>query len=134
MRPTMLRRFTSGLLTLVLFGTLAGGAASGRGGAAECPMARMSGMHDCCKRALSKGRAPGVAAARLCCLVNCPQPAPTGTNFTYRASSDVSTSPRLAATAPKQSLRPAAHARECSPPFQSSHSPPAYIQHSAFLI
>jgi hypothetical protein len=131
----MLRRFTSGLLTLVLFGTLAGGAALGRGGAGgDCPMARMSGMHDCCKRARSKARTPGLAAAQLCCLVNCPQSAPTGTNFTYRTSADASTSPRLAVTAQTPSLRPDAHAREYSPPFQSSHSPPAYIQHSAFLI
>src|SRR5436305_9715942 len=131
----MLRRFTSGLLTLVLFGTLAGGAAFARGGAGgDCPMARVGGMHDCCKRALSKGRAPGLAAAQLCCLVNCPQPAPTGTNFTFRASSDASTSPRPTASVQTPGLRPDARPLAYSPPFQLSHSPPAYIQHSAFLI
>ena len=121
-------------MTAVLFGTLACGAAFARGSAQEYPMAGMSGKHNCCKRALSKSRMPVLDAARLCCLVNWPEPAPTGTNFTFSASADASTSPRPAVATETPTLRPVAHARDYPPPFQPAHSPPAYIQHSAFLI
>jgi hypothetical protein len=130
----MLRRFTSGLMTAVLFGTLACGGAFARGGARECPMPGMSGKHSCCKLAHSKARTPALNAARLCCLVNWPEPAPTGTNFTFNASADASTSPRPVVATETPTLRPVARARDYSPPFQPAHSPPAYIQHSAFLI
>lgn len=130
----MLKRFTSGLMTVVLFGTLACGGAFARGGARECPMSGMSGKHSCCKRALSKRHVPVLDAARLCCLVNLPQPTPASTNFNFQASADASTSPRPAVATETPSLRPFAHALAYSPPFQPAHSPPAYIQHSAFLI
>ena len=120
------------LLAATLLGTLAGASfAAPRGARAECPMSR---AHGCCKKARRNKRAPAAApTARLCCVVNCPQPAPTGANYTLRPSNATATDPRPAAT-----LQPAApvfgHARAYSPPFQPSHSPPAYIQHSAFLI
>ena len=130
----MLRRFTSGLTAAALFCTLLGGAAFARSGGGECRMPGMSGKHACCKRARAKGRAPVVGAARLCCLVNPPEQTPAGTNSAFNTSADASTSPRPPATAGTPSLRPPARARAYSPPFQPSHSPPAYIQHSAFLI
>ena len=121
-------------MTAVLFCTLLGGAALARGAGGECRMSGMGGAHACCKRARSKRRAPAVDAARLCCLVKWPEPAPASTNFTFNASADAGTSPRPADAAQAPGLRPAALARVYSPPFQPSHSPPAYIQHSAFLI
>jgi hypothetical protein len=129
----MLKRFTSGLMAAVIFGALACGAAFA-GGGAECPMAGMSGKHACCKRARTKRREPVLGAARLCCLVNWPAPAPTGTNFAYRASADASTSPRPSAATVTPNMRAESRARVYSQPFQPAHSPPAYIQHSAFLI
>jgi hypothetical protein len=128
----MLKRFTSGLMTAALFGALLGGAAFARGG--ECRMPGMSSTHACCKRARSKASAPGLSAVLPCCLVNLPQPTPASTNFTFSASADASTSPRPAVATETPALRPVAHARDYSPPFQPAHSPPAYIQHSAFLI
>jgi hypothetical protein len=128
----MLRTLTSGLirllLTATLLGALAGSAAAHRD---ECPMA---GMHDCCKKARQKQQdAPGVEAARLCCIVNCSQPAPTGTNFTFQSSPGAANTPQPRATqAP--SAPAATQSREYSPPFQPSHSPPVYIRHAAFLI
>jgi hypothetical protein len=130
----MLRRFTSGLLKAVLLCTLLGGAAFARGTGGECGMSGAGGKHACCKRARTKSRAPVVVAARLCCLVNLPERTPANTNFAFNTAADASTSPRPAAAAETPSLRPHAHARAYSPPFQPSHSPPAYIQHSAFLI
>jgi hypothetical protein len=120
------------MLAVTLLGALlgAGVVAAPRGARAECPMSR---MHGCCKKARQNRRAPGVAPARLCCIVNCPQPAPTGTNFTLRPSHGTASDP-----GPPASVAPPApdaeHARAYSPPFRPSHSPPAYIQHAAFLI
>lgn len=130
----MLRRFTSGLMAAVVLSALLGGAAFARGAGGECRMSGASGKHACCKRARSKRRAHTLGAARLCCLVRLPEQTPAGTNFTFNASADASTSPRPAAAAETPNARPHAHARVYSPPFQPSHSPPAYIQHSAFLI
>jgi hypothetical protein len=110
------------------------GAAFARGAGGGCPMPGMGGAHSCCKRAPAKRRAPSFDAARLCCLLKWPEPAPAGSNFNFRASSDASTSPRPAAAAETPTLRPQAQARAYSPPFRPSHSPPAYVRHSAFLI
>jgi len=133
----MTGRLTQGLTRLLLAATLlstmlgsAVVAAASRGGRAECPMSR---THGCCKKARQQGRAPGVAPARLCCIVNCPTPTPTGTSFTLQSSPGAASDPR-----PPASVAPAApaaeHARAYAPPFRPSHSPPAYIQHAAFLI
>ena len=121
-------------MTAVLLCTLLGGAAFARGSRGECGMSGMSGKHACCKRARTKGRAPVVGAARLCCLVKLPEQTPANTNFAFKPSADASTSPRPAAAAETPNTGSPAHARVYSPPFQLSHSPPAYIQHSAFLI
>lgn len=132
----MLGRLTKVVTRLVLAATLVGATAaaslaSPRGARAECPMSR---AHGCCKKARRGGRPTSAApAARLCCVANFPQPAPAGGNFTLRPSHGTASTPRPPATpAP---IRPAAEqARAYAPPFQPTHSPPAYIQHAAFLI
>ena len=130
----MLRRFTSGLLAAVLFGTLLSGAAFARGAGGECRMSGMSRAHSCCKRARTNRSATTVAGVPPCCLVKLPLPAPARTCFNFNASADANTSPRPAAAAAAPILRPDTRARLYAPPFHPSHSPPAYIQHSAFLI
>jgi hypothetical protein len=123
------------LLAAALLGTTLGAgvaaATTRRGGRAACPLSR---MHGCCKKARQTGRANKVApAARLCCLVNCPQPAPAGASFTLRPSPGAASDPRppAAVTPPAPA---AEHARAYAPPFRPSHSPPAYLRHAAFLI
>jgi hypothetical protein len=132
----MLTRFTKALTRLLpaaaLLCTLLGvGVAAPRGGAPECPM--MSRTHACCKKARPSRDARVVAPAPLCCVVNFPQPAPTGTGYTARSSPGAASDPRPPA-APPAPAPTAEHARQYAPPFQPSHSPPAYIQHAAFLI
>jgi hypothetical protein len=122
----MLRRFASALLVLPLLGAAVVGAAT-RLAAHGCPM---PGRHDCCKRAHST--APAVAAGMICCLADRPQSAPARTNFTLRAPSDAGPAPNAAARTP--ALKASAQPRAYAPPFQPSHSPPAYIQHLALLI
>jgi hypothetical protein len=134
----MARRFTQGLTRLLLAAallttTLGAGVAAGatRGGRNVCPLSR---LHGCCKKARQKRRAPGVApTVRLCCIVNCPTPAPTGTGFALQTSPGAASDPRPPAT-PAPSAPAAEHARAYAPPFSTSHSPPAYIRHAAFLI
>jgi hypothetical protein len=133
----MSRRFTGGLtralLATALLCAMAGGAAAAavRGGArAECPLMR---LHDCCKRALRNRDARELAPARLCCVVNTPQPAPTGANYTFQPKPGAANASRPPATHAAPG-RTAEHARAYAPPFRPSHSPPAYIRHAAFLI
>ena len=125
----MLRRSASALMIVLLTGTLLAGASARRDGR-ECPM---RAVHDCCKKAHTPSRSPDMAAARLCCLVNCPQPAPTGTNFTFRSPSNATPTPRPPA-ARTPGLPAFSPSRAYAPPFQPFHSPPPYIQHLALLI
>lgn len=120
------------VLAATLVGATAGASlAAPRGGRAECPMSR---AHGCCKKARRNGRPPSAAPApRLCCVANYPQPAPAGSNFTPRPAYGEASAPRPPAT-PASATPVAEHARAYAPPFQPSHSPPAYIQHAAFLI
>jgi hypothetical protein len=132
----MLGRLTKILARLTLAAALVGTTAAAslaapRGGRAECPMSR---AHGCCKKSRRNGRPASAApAARLCCVTNYPQPAPTGGSFTLRPSPGTASTPRPPAT-PAHAAPVAEHARAYAPPFQPSHSPPAYIQHAAFLI
>jgi hypothetical protein len=131
----LLKNFRRGttrlLLAAALLVTTAGAGAAARGGArVECPMSR---AHACCKMARQKRRASGVAPVRLCCVENFPQPAPTGSNFTFHSSPGAANGPRPSAgQAPNATA--AMPPREYSPPFTPSHSPPAYVRHAAFLI
>jgi hypothetical protein len=131
----MLRKVTSGLTRLLLattlLGTMLGAAVAAPRRGSECPMSR---MHGCCKKARQNRRAPGVGAARLCCVVNCPQPAPTGSAFTLQSSPGTASAPRPPAAQVSAHAQAFDDAPGYSPPFQPSHSPPAYIQHAAFLI
>lgn len=133
----MLANLTKGLTRLLmsaaLLATMTGAAfaATSSRGRAECPMSR---LHACCKKARQKRDSARVAPApRLCCVVNCPQPAPTGTAFAVQPSPGEASDPRPPASAAPPAPR-FERARAYAPPFQPSHSPPAYIQHAAFLI
>ncbi|HEY0172216.1 MAG TPA: hypothetical protein VGB98_14420 [Pyrinomonadaceae bacterium] len=132
----MLGRLTKVLTRLLLAATLVGATAAAslaapRGGRAECPMSRAPG---CCKKARRNARPTSAApSARLCCVTNYPQPAPTVGSFTLRPAYGAASAPRTPATPPPATAA-AEHARAYAPPFQPTHSPPAYIQHAAFLI
>lgn len=132
---TMLAKLTKALTrallaAALLCATLAAASASPRG-SAECPMSR---LHACCKKARQKRDSARVAPApRLCCVANFPERAPAGVSFTLKPSPAEASDPR-----PPANALPAApvaeHARAYAPRFHPAHSPPAYIQHAAFLI
>src|SRR5437773_1680934 len=76
----MRTRFTTLLLLLIL----AGGAFAGtplHSNEQSCSMGGAMGEMDCCKAALSRQHTPQVAAARLCCSLNCSQTGTTSSNI-----------------------------------------------------
>lgn len=97
-----------------------------------------SKMMKCCKKAKGQEQSPSANAARLCCAVNCSDPAPTSSvssfNFTPAI---VNVSESISRQIPdlfgrrKQSL-PTLFSIDGPPVRQSSH--PKYIQHHSFLI
>ncbi len=73
--------------SLVLLLMLGGSAFAGiplHSGERGCNMT-MEGM-DCCKAALMQSETPEVAAARLCCALNCSQPGATMPSSTARSA------------------------------------------------
>jgi hypothetical protein len=90
-------------------------------------------MMDCCKKALEENGTPQVAAARLCCAMNCNEPGSTNgqTSQNFRqtdAEPTTSAVVSLPSTANYKSLRPSYLSTT------SSSSKPAYILHLALLI
>ena len=105
------------LLAAALLGALPGVGVAATRGRAECPMSR---LHGCCKKARQNRNAPRLGQARLCCIVNCPQPAPSGTNFTFQSPNGTATPQRPHAAA--------------APDAPALAQAPAYVRHAAFLI
>jgi len=94
----------------------------------------MGGDMDCCKKALLAAQTPEVAAARLCCAVNCSTDGttnPTGNStLSSQSQSSLSAHPAAAPLLDSHfSLRFVAASH--GPP---AYSEPAYIRHLALLI
>ncbi|PYS88268.1 MAG: hypothetical protein DMF64_20875 [Acidobacteria bacterium] len=126
----MWRRLKALALICTLGGTLAAGAPL-HTGAHECNMSAPMGMMDCCALAHLQSNAPEVVAARLCCALNCPQPAPLNANNLSLRAPQVA---QLAPPAPPAALPLAPALRLVGTRIPTAHSPPAYIQHLALLI
>jgi hypothetical protein len=92
-----------------------------------------SGMMDCCKKALKKNDSPHVAAARLCCAMNCNEPGSTSGNASQSFSQTGSEpTPAIVASLPETALH-----RQLRPRYQqlsATRSKPAYILNLALLI
>lgn len=68
----MLKRLTNVVLILAVGGSVVVGMPMHSGGESD--------MMDCCKAALERNDSPRVAAARLCCAMNCNEPGSTNGN------------------------------------------------------
>ena len=93
----------------------------------------MSGMR-CCRLAEMQRDAPEVRSAKLCCLVNCPQPGQTGTTTTAQ-----NVSPQVIIKLHPAHLQSAVSPQDArlygtSNCAAFSESQPTYIRHSALLI
>lgn len=127
----MLKRLSSLALILVLGGSVIAGVPLHLSEHA-CGMAGME-MMDCCQVAQMQQDTPETAAARLCCVINCSQPGPTGAQFTWRTPSfGVTTLPPAVAQSPIALLRPPG--RRSSTQFYSPNLQASYIRNLSLLI
>ena len=117
------------MIALLASVTLAGAAV--HTGDHEC---RMHGMEDCCEVAKTQSAAPEVLAARLCCVINCPQPAPTTSNFAVQPAQATPAQLHATAASSPPSMRPPVLSRKRTTRARAPDSQPAYIQHLALLI
>lgn len=125
------------LTSLVLLLMLAGNAFAGmplHSNEESCSMGSAMGDMDCCKAALMEGQTPAIAAARLCCAVNCPNDgtAPSG-NFRISPPPQPPVSQFHISTPnfPQAVLVALRVSRSHGPP---SYSHPSYIRNLALLI
>src|SRR6476660_4130395 len=115
----MIKRIASLTLVLMLGGSVLAGVPM-HSGSSE------SGMMDCCKKALEQDASPHVAAARLCCAMNCNEPGSTSSNTSqssFQAGSEPS--PMIVAALPATSLSKQLRVRYGH--LSAGHSQPAYI-------
>jgi hypothetical protein len=92
-----------------------------------------SGMLDCCKKALEQNDSPHVAAARLCCAMNCNDPASTSGNPGQSFSqTSLEPSPLVVVSLPPATNYRPLDVRDAQP--RSSSPKPAYILNLALLI
>ncbi|HYY97162.1 MAG TPA: hypothetical protein VE642_01145 [Pyrinomonadaceae bacterium] len=99
----------------------------------ECNMPGMKDGMDCCAKARARQDTPEVAAARLCCAINCSSPGTAQTGIRLRLSPLAAAAPRANTfkTAPVTLSPVLLYGLVSGHP---QHSPPAYIQHLALLI
>jgi hypothetical protein len=99
----------------------------------ECNMPGMKDGMDCCAKAHARQDTPEVAAARLCCAINCSSPGTAQTGIRLRLSPLAAAAPRANTfKTPPVTLSPVLLYGLVSG--HPQHSPPAYIQHLALLI
>jgi hypothetical protein len=127
----MLKKLTNLLLIL----TVASSVAAGMPLHSNEETCSMGNDMDCCKKALLAAQTPQVAAARLCCAVNCSTDGTTNPTSNSSLSSQ-SQSPLSAHPAAVTALLNSHHslrfvAASHDPP---AYSEPAYIRHLALLI
>jgi hypothetical protein len=121
----MMKRLSALVLVLALGGSMLAGV--------PLHSSSMSGMMDCCKLAQMQMDSPEVVAARLCCAINCPQPAQTESTGAARISRQVVTPVHPAIVAlPATSPRLWPSFSSTLP--QSANSQPSYILNLALLI
>jgi hypothetical protein len=122
----MLKGLTNILLSLAVGGSVAAGMPMHSGGGE-------SGMMDCCKKALEENDSPHVAAARLCCAMNCNEPGSTsgnpGQNYSQTGTEP---SPQVVVALPPATNQSLSRARYTTR--RSTTSKPTYILNLALLI
>ncbi len=130
---TMRKRLTSLVLLLVLTGSAFAGMPL-HSNEDSCSMGGAMGDMDCCKAALKQSQTPAVAAARLCCAVDCSNDgtAPSGNlRISPQQQPALSLFHTSTPSFPQAVLVALRVSRSHGPP---SYSHPAYIRNLALLI
>ena len=128
----MLKRLSSLVLILVLGGSALAGVPMHQNEPGCNGMAGME-MMDCCKMAQMQGNAPATIAARLCCMIDCQEPGPTGAQFNLRAP-DFSVSPLPPAVMQSPGVLPIPLERPFSTPIYLPNLQASYIRNLSLLI
>lgn len=95
-------------------------------------------MLKCCKKAKGSEQSPSATAARLCCAVNCSDPAPTSSvssfSFSPTGVNVIESIEKQVAElfGKRRPFTPVLPAIDRTPTVRSS--PPKFIQHHSFLI
>ena len=131
----MMKCFASIVLILAIGGSALAGVplhSEGR----ECGMSSdaMSEEMDCCRMAQMQSDSAEVLVARLCCMMNCPQPGPTGTSTLPTQFSNVIAVAFEQATIQQPVLVESFSLQSRSKLSHSADSHPAYILHHSLLI
>jgi len=122
----MTKRVASVVLVLSLVGSVLAGLPM-HSGSGE------SGMMDCCKKAMEQSNSRHVAAARLCCAMNCNEPgSPSGNTSQAFFETGSEPTPILTVALPPASLSKLSRTRDTAR--NSIHAKPAYIHNLALLI
>lgn len=130
----MMKRLATLILIALLGGSVLTGAPlhAGEQNLEACPM---GGMMDCCQSAQSPSDTPEVAAARLCCMVNCQQTGvPAASSSALPSVSLPATNAFLSAIIQSSDAFQHILLRSVIEQAHQSHSPPQYIRHLALLI
>jgi hypothetical protein len=94
----------------------------------ECP------MPSCCRLAQSDETTPKAFAARMCCMMNCQQPATSGTGHSSNFSPLIFTTLQTIISQHVLNLQRRISISKYSTEVISQVSIPSYIRHSALLI
>lgn len=124
---TMMAKWLTALVLIAALG------ANALAGFSMHPAEQGCGMPGCCETAHGTERTPEVMAARLCCLMNCPQPAPTAPTATLRISPAIIVALHPALVS-RPIVVPDAHVRFYMTNVHSSDAYPAYLRHLSLLI
>jgi len=126
---------TKWLTSFVLIAAIGGSAFAGVPLHTKEQACSMTGMMDCCRMAHAQTNTPQVAAARLCCALNCETPGTTTptTLHTQRVISllAIAIHPATLLRAPLTPARPARYPGSLP---DHPNSQPTYIRHLALLI
>ncbi len=130
----MMKRLATITLITLLCGSVLTGAPlhAGEQNQEACPM---GDMMDCCQSAQSTSNMPEVAAARLCCLINCQQTGiPAASASALPSVSLPATNAFPSATIQSPDALQHIPLRGAIEQTHQSHASPEYIRHLALLI
>jgi len=129
----MAKWITASVLVLTLSGSVLAGVPIGAPAQVCSTTAMMAGEMDCCALAQMQAQTPEIAAAKLCCAINCSQPAQTESINSARISLPATTLAHPPLAALPATSHPLPHSFSSAFPY-SATARPSYILNLALLI
>lgn len=130
----MRKRLASLVLLLVIAGGVFAGVPLHSGEQSSCSMGEDMGDMECCVMALLQSQTPEVAAAKLCCAINCAQGGTTSPPNIVRVTPPSLARPPSYLAASQVVINQLLLARRFDQSHDPPGSPPAYLRNLALLI